>query len=573
MKSSIWIRLAWVAPLFLLLANFVMSRFSTVLPKIMSDELTYSLNALERPLAEATHPNYLYYWVYSTVGTCGNDFYLCTKWLNLVWLIGLVGMVYLTARLFTKPLLAMAVAALTMIGPISTYVSYFTPDIMFFFAISVILYWLLRLSGESRWWQWVLVGLALGLAALIKPHALFVFPTILLYATWLVWRGQRAKWWLGAINGAAAIASAMGIKLLVGFAIAGPRGLGLFGGSYDGALGQVVGQNGGNGNGGQGRAFSLLDPTWLGTFGIQLLMHASVLIIFMGVPIWLLITESRRLAKAQADTKSTNTKPAEDYPLKFVALVGVLVLTMVLVSSLYAAISPAWGETLDNRVMIRYYEFALVFLPIAILLPSRTAWRSKRAGWLIPLGSLLVGVVGTWLLTTFVPPIYTDSALLAAVRDAGMLYWVLLPISVGLIGYWLQHRQEAAQFWVLGFWPLVVVVYLLTSYSNLVVPGSSIGLYTGSTYWVRDNIEPEQLEGMVIYGHDKRLLQTSQFWLRDPSITSVVVEDKAQLNLDKMPRDTYVFFIGSMTATGEAELIHKTEEFMVLKTPAEAVAD
>ena len=581
MKKSVWIRLAWVAPLFLLLSNFVMSRFSTVLPKIMSDELTYSLNALERPLAEATLPNYLYYWIYSPVAMCGNDFYLCTKWLNLVWLLGLVGMVYLTSRLFAKPLISLGVAVLTMVGPISTYVSYFTPDIMFFFAISVLVYVMLRFSQDSTWWHWAALGAGLGLAALIKPHALFVFPTVLVYATWLVWRQNRAKWWLGTAKGAVAVATAMALKLLVGFAIAGPRGLGLFGGNYDGALGKVV--RGGQGGGGQGgglgggqggmtplpeqEPFSLLNPAWLGTLGLQLFMHISVLIIFMGVPLWLLITESRRVLQPPSESKK------DELALKFVVLVGVLVLTMMLVSSLYAAISQAWGETLFNRVMLRYYEFAMVFLPIGILLPSRSAWKSKRANWLIPLVSLVIGVVGTALLISFVPPIYTDSALLASVRDSGLLYWALLPISVGLIGYWLQHRQEAAQFWFLGFWPLVVIVYLLTSYGNLVVPGSTIGLYTSSTYWVRDNLEPNQIENMVVVGNDMRLLQTSQFWLRDPSVRSRVVQPEAQLNLNEMRRDTYFLFIGSLTANGEAEVVHKSTDFMVLKTPAKEVTD
>ena len=355
----------------------------------------------------------------------------------------------------------------------------------------------------------------------------------------------------------------MATKWGIGFAVAGERGLGLFGGNYDGALGQVVAPGGGQG-GRPNRDFSLLDPSWLGTLGIQTLMHLGVLIIFMGVPLVLLITESRRLAQRPTDSKQ------DELTLKFVALIGVLTVTMVLVSSLYAAISPAWGETLDDRVMIRYYEFALVFLPIAILLPSEHPWKSKRVNWLIPGLALVLGLAGTALLTAKVPAIYTDSALLAAVRDSGLLYWALLPISVGMIGYWLQHRKEAAQGWLLGFWPVVVVIYLLTSYSNLTVPGSNVGLYTGSTYWVRDNIEAEQLHGMQIYGHDKRLLQTSQFWLRDPSITSRVVQPGAELNLNDMPRDTLIFFIGSMSVNGEAELVHRTNDFMILKTPAEA---
>jgi S-adenosylmethionine:diacylglycerol 3-amino-3-carboxypropyl transferase len=90
---------------------------------------------------------------------------------------------------------------------------------------------------------------------------------------------------------------------------------------------------------------------------------------------------------------------------------------------------------------------------------------------------------------------------------------------------------------------------------------------------VRDNLTEEQIHNMVIYGNDKRLLQTSQFWLRDATVTSVLVDQEAKLNLNDLPRDNYFLFIGSLTATGEAEVIHKTEEYMVLKTPVEAVAD
>jgi len=613
MKTNIWIRIAWVAPLFLLLTAFTMGRFSNVLPKIMGDELIYSLNALERPLAESTHPNYIYSWLFSSVGACGDNFYLCNKWLNMVFLLGLVAMVYLIARLFAKPGIALTVAVLTMLGPISNYVTYFTPDLMFYFTVIAIVYWLLRFDESSSWLLWTLAGAALGLSALVKPHALFLLPTLLLYALWLSWRADRARWLLGLAKGAVAVASTMVVKLAIGFAIAGERGLGLFGGNYDGALNLVVSGRPERGSGANVKpAFSLLDPAWIGTFGVQLVMHLAVWLVFMGVPLMVLLTESRRLftvksavdasalaagvgaaptavlpSKAQGSGKSKNKRSGKgtskpqppsaavenEFALRFVAVTLIMLISLIGVASLYASISGAWGETLVNRVMIRYYEFMVVLLPIAVLIPSLTKWRSKLSSWLIPLVSLVVMVVGTLVLLTMVPPIYTDSALLASTRDSGILYWVLIPISVGFIGYWLHRREEATKFWFYGFWPLIVVLYLITSYNNMVAPGSVQGLYTTSTFWVRENLTEEQREDMIVFGNDKRLVQTSQFWLRDPSIRGIQVNPKRELNLNDMPRDTYLLFIGDMTANGQAQLIFKTEEFMVLKTPVEEVVD
>lgn len=549
---------------------FVMSRFQTVLPKIMADELIYSLNTLERPLSEATHPNYLYYWLFSPVAACGDNFYGCTKWMNMIFLLGIVGMTYLISRKFAKPGLSLTVALITMVGPISTYVSFFTPDLMFFFSVIAIVYWLLNLSTGSPSWHWVLVGVSLGLAALVKPHALFIYPAVLLYATWLHWSHRDAKWWRGAILGGVTVLTGLATKLAVGFAVAGERGLGLFGGDYDGALGNVVrsnnsggGNQGGGGNGNSGELeFSLLDPSWVATFGLQVIMHLGVLLVLTGVPLWILIAGSRKLLTRAPEEQT------ENYSQKFVFLVGTIVLTMIFVSSLFASVSLAWGETLQGRVMIRYYEFAFVLLPILALLPASRQWVGKLANWLVPVASLAIGVVGTSLMLSLAPSFYTDSALLAAIRGAEWVYWLLLPASVAMIIYWQRRNVAGARGWLLGFWSFVVLVYLVTSFNNLSVPGSAKGLYTNSSFWIKENLTEQQIDGLVIIGNDLRLLQSSQFWLRDPSVTSRVVAPGEPIDLKELPRDKYFAFIGNIGITGKGEVVHQTDRFVVIKTPA-----
>ena len=131
--GKFWKTFGWVAPIVALGVIWVMTRIMTVLPKILGDEYVYSINARHTPLADSSVPNYFFNLLFGTTSAFGYGFYTAAKVYNLFFLLAFCAVVYFAARLIAKPGVSFAVAMLALVGPISAYASYFTPEMMFYF--------------------------------------------------------------------------------------------------------------------------------------------------------------------------------------------------------------------------------------------------------------------------------------------------------------------------------------------------------------------------------------------------------------------------------------------------------
>jgi phosphoglycerol transferase len=124
-------------------------------------------------MAEAPHPNYLFSLVYQTTNLCGSEFYSCAKGLNAIFFIGTVFIVWLLGKQLFGVVAATVASTATALSPISVYVSFFMPDSMYFFLMALSVYLALRVSSKPSIQGWAIVAATLGLAALVKPHAIF----------------------------------------------------------------------------------------------------------------------------------------------------------------------------------------------------------------------------------------------------------------------------------------------------------------------------------------------------------------------------------------------------------------
>jgi phosphoglycerol transferase len=551
LSQSFWKRAGLVVPLAALAAIWVMTRVGSVLPKILGDELTYSMDARKLALADSAVPNYLFNIVFKSTNLCGYEFYGCAKGLNLMFLMGLGVVVYLAARMFARPSLSLFVALLTVVGPISSYVSYFTPDLMFFFSAAIVVLFVVRQTGESTVLSWALIGLGVGVSALVKPHALFLLIPIAAFIIYLKLRKKPANLLSAFLQIAAVVGSTFAIKWAVGYLAAGPKGLGLFGVGYDASAAVASGASG------SAVAAASDSSQWFGQGILQLLFHLAFLLIFFAGPIVAIFLKRDPASKAKSQDGTYE---------RFRFFVIAATLTLVTVSSVFVVISSSWGETLDSRVMVRYYEYILVFLPL-LLLPVLNEWRAADAKtkWIVPLAALAIWGIALPIMTQVVPPLFTDSSLIASALKSGLTLYTFAALSLAAVVYMLANPEKGAGLWLFGVAPLFVLVFAISSYVNMTVPSSVVGMYTHSSRWVHDNLNDEQKHGLAVFGNVLQNVQAARLWIDDPSTTGQALPPGSQVDIGKLPNGSYALLIGQLSATGTGRLVHREQNFVVVQ--------
>jgi phosphoglycerol transferase len=577
LDKAFWQRTAWVVPTVGLALIWVMSRVGAVLPKIMGDELTYSTDARHLSLAESEVPNYLFNIVFSTTNVCGYGFYGCAKTINMFFLVALCAVIYLAARLFAGRGISFAVAMLTMLGPISSYVSYFTPDLMFYFAASLIIYYLLKMNEGAAWWRFALIGVGLGLTTLIKPHGLFLIPPILLYVIFLAYKASDRRILRGLTNTVVFIVATFAVKLGLGFAFAGQRGLVLFGGNYDGAATKVVASAStpaadivANTVANTSTSVSTALPTnpvaaawsfasgeWVGPLGSQILFHLAFALIFFGLPVIVLLRQFFAAHRSREATTATD---------RLAVLVTWSSVVLLAVSAVFVAAAPAWGEMISDRVMVRYYEYILPFIALAAITDSALKAKFSNLSKWIWLGAFaVVFAVAIPQMSTLVPPLFTDSALIASVLKSGLTLWTFAILTLVALFLWFRNSERGAKIWAFGMTSIVVLVFAISSYVNMTIPSSIVGIYTNASRWAHDNLTEEQKQGLIVYGNVKPNVQQAQFWLDDASVTGQTFPEGSEVDITAVPAGTYILAIGNLRLKGEGTVVHQEDTFLVAK--------
>ncbi len=568
--GKFWQTFSWVVPVVGLGVIWVMTRIMTVLPKILGDELIYSNNARHTALADSSVPNYFFNLLYSTTSNFGYGFYTAAKVYNLVFLIGFAAVVYFAARLIAKPGVSFVVAMIALVGPISAYASYFTPEMMFYFGCALVIYFALRFHARTGFAKWALLGFGLGLVTLVKPHALFLTAPLIAYIVYLAFKGE-GNGWLKSIARVLSFGLALVVtKFAIGYAFAGEKGLSIFGGSYDASASSAI-NSGGAAIGG-----AVTDPNVaviaaggaVGTTVWQVLFHISYMLMFFAVPLILTGIQTVRAFK-------TKGEPSETTKVSFFLFVALIAL--VLVSAVFVAYSSAFGETLQNRVMIRYYEYLIPFLPLTLLpLGNHIPKLGKAAKWSILAGAVIWLIIALPNMSTIVPGLFTDSSMMASAIKSGIPLAVFAGIGVGMLAYWLFKPEVGAQAWLYGFAPVIILVYAISSYTNMTVPSSQVGMYTNSSRFAHNNLTDADRQKMLVIGNNPQNVQAAQLWLDSPTATGQAVPEGAEIDLNGLGEDIkYILVIGKVSITGDGFLVKQEDSWALIKnaTPEEVAAN
>jgi phosphoglycerol transferase len=551
--GKFWKTFGWVAPVVGLGLIWVMTRIMTVLPKILGDEYIYSMNARHTPLADSSVPNYFFNIIFSSTSAFGYGFYTAAKVYNLVFLLAFSAVVYFAARLIAKPGVSFVVAMLALVGPISAYASYFTPEMMFYFGCALVIYFSLRFHARTGVGKWALLGVGLGLVTLVKPHALFLAAPIFAYIIYLAFKGEGNRWLNAPVRALGFTAAMFATKFAIGYAFAGKKGLAIFGTSYDASASSAIN------SGGKAIGEATTDPSVaaiasggaVGTTIWQVLFHISVMVMFLSVPLILTGIQTIRAFK-------TKGEPSETTKVSFFLFVALIAL--VLVSAAFVAYSSAFGETLQNRVMIRYYEYLIPFLPLTLLpLGNHIPKLGNLAKWLI------LGGVTAWVfvalpnMTAYVPALFTDSALVAAAIKSGIPLFIFALLGVAMLAYWLFKPEQGSNVFLFGFAPLVILIYAISTYTNMTVPSSQVGMYTQSSRWAHDNLTADEKKNLLIIGTNHQTSMAAQLWLDEPTSSTLLLNEGATFDINTLPESNlYIIRVGAINLNGDGIVVQQS---------------
>jgi len=369
-------------------AGWIFSRLVMVNPAILGDEYLYSINARHAapwdPSPAGDFSNYLFNLAYSSTNLCGDAFYTCGKILNLIFFIGFLIVIFIIAVRFLNYWVSLAFTVAAGLSPISVYTSMFLPESMYFFMLSLVFLSVLKAAESYAWRDWGLVGVLIGVASLVKPHAWLsaIAIGIFLVVLGLTQTRHRFNPLFKAV-GAISLGAILG-RIVIGFAVAGPRALDFFG-SYVTAdtISQVTsGTTGDAGGEAQTSAVGTSPMNGLiSLFGTQLNVHVLTVVALMGIAIIGLIVGIVELIKTRRLSPVTSLSL-----FMFIWLVS-----MVIEIVMFTGWITGGGDDHTDRILSRYYDFLYVFVPLAGLVALSAKQESKTSVYVrLPLAGIFL---------------------------------------------------------------------------------------------------------------------------------------------------------------------------------------
>ena len=533
------------------------SRVWTVLPSIMGDEYVYTSAAKHLPFAEQYFSNYIFSWVMSATNMCGTDFYVCTKSINSVFFALTVLFTFLIAARFLTFGWSVFVASVTALSPIAIPVSYFMPEIMYFAAMTGVVLVALWVAGENKWQLWIFVGLALGLAALVKPHAVFMLPAFAVFAAVVSYKYASGNWLAGVKSATATVLGFCITKFGLGFLFAGTEGLKLFGGysSPVDALTEVVENQSpsvAQEAGAQATGFEL----FLGVALSHLLLHLAIVLFIAGLPLLLSLRVMLSVLK----------KPEPLGPVSSLfILVGLITFSMITVVALFEAYVTTGGDDHSDRLILRYYEFLIPqFIVMGLLLPRFT---DSKLVWRVVQGLTIVSAA--LFFSIFYPANfnqqYADSSTLPGLAASGGLFIALAVAVSGAILYWIFTPEEGNLIMGRFIIPLFLIVALILSQNNLIAINGTKAYFDEAGWKSRDLLQDVSGEKIIVLGQTRTEVFTVKFWIDEPNIKDLLVIEGSNVPLDMIPDAEYAVTLRNIGVDFEHEVLAEGEGFKVIK--------
>ncbi|MDR1708340.1 MAG: glycosyltransferase family 39 protein [Candidatus Accumulibacter sp.] len=499
-KDPVKLLLALCLAVFLLLTL----RNTGLYPAVFHDEYTYSTSARLLPFSESPIPGYLYLWIYSFTNYCGDGFLDCARIFNALFFVSGAVFVFLLARKVMSDLMAVLIAAFSILGPFSIYTAYFMPESMYFFAFWLFAWKLTGLDADSRRREWILAGFVFGCVSLVKPHSLLFAPAVVVYIAYLVCEKCGKRIVAFTEKAGSFFITAAIVKFLIGFLFAGKSAFTIFG-SFYGEYAVTATRD-------QDLYFKLFDFTAQVSIG-----QAMGMAVLYGVPFFIAIQIVYGLLKnGNADRSPLN---------KITVFTILVVLNLVFVTTVFSALeivntSLKTGRIEELMVLhMRYYSFAL---PLFFIVAAGGGVFAKPTAkpnlFLYLVLALLTGIACYAVYVEMYPFItsgYLHSPDLAGVRYDDTVFLVFGVFAIFSMGLCFWRVDIGARLYL----SLAVPYFLVSSFNMIVITrswiaGSSIGDRAG--IFAKNYLSLDDRNKLVVAGDPPMFLFRAAFHIDAP---------------------------------------------------------
>ncbi|WP_441816834.1 DUF7024 domain-containing protein [Lysobacter sp. TAF61] len=467
------------------------------------DEWVYSKSARLLALDVVGVPSYLYFLAFKGTNVCGTGFLDCTRMLNVVFLVSALPFVYLVCRRVASKPVSLLVAILALLGPINTYTAYFMPESMYLLMFWVLAWLALKGSGSRPFLYGMTLGAVLAMMGLVKAHAIFLLPAVMAFVAgrFAVLRHARpATSALMALAGL--VIAALVVRFGLGYLLAGPSGLSLFGQVY----GSVTPSSQD-----EGRALRLVIQGLLSLKG-----HAMALAALYALPLAAVFyfpprSEGSAAIRAECDQVRLFT---------FFVFACLLAMTTLFTANV------AGSNAMESiaRLHMRYYNFAIPLLLVVVA--GQISPSTIRPGIRGALPAAAFGVLAilaiTGLLDGFVPGI-VDSPELRGLTISPVVFRVMAALGVVTMVTWIFNAKVGSRVFLFALFPLVVAISGWRANGELrqaMVADSYASAGIFARQYIGRSVEPT-----LVVGADHSASYRAMFYLDNPNATNVVIPE------------------------------------------------
>lgn len=501
-----------VLAIFAAIAAYMILRIWGRQPQIMADEWYYSRLSRLQDLQESMLPSYLYLWLMGKSNACGARFYDCVHVANVLFMTAGAPFVYAIARRFARPGLALGIALAATLAPLNLYTAFFMPETAYYFGFCV-LSWVVLTRSHWHWVRWSLVlGLVVGLLSLVKVHALFLLPPLVLTMLYVRWAAGPG--WLAP--GLGSVALALGVAALlkfgIGYLLAGATGLQLLGSFYqanaDSANHRTVA--------------SLVGPALVSARG-----HLMVLAVLVPLPLALVLHALlRRPSRAHSG------------PLELLQLWALLVLgATVCVTFLFTATLVNPGAAADEglRLHMRYYNFAI---PLLWLVAAAALDRPAEPARPLLRRAIAALVAFLMVLALVKLPGYAFNAIdgpdIFMFKPDGWRGRAIVALGLATVLLWALGRPLAVRLFVFVVLPLNLLAGLAMSH-KISRDNHEPSTADRAGALVRRTVPADERKFLTVAGHDAVEVIRTQFQIDDKDSQLMLVPPGAPIEEERVP--------------------------------------
>lgn len=518
------------------LTGLALFRVWNAYPTIMQDEYIYLIQARHQAYEEFAFLNYLFSLVMKSTGYCGADFYACTKVTNsLMFAIGIL-FVYLIAQRFVSYYWAIFAASISALSPIALQISFFMPETMYFMTMTIVIWTVLKVKDAKNWLAWSAAGAALGFAALVKPHAIFILPAIALFSILIEFRKPTRSWVISLASGLSVVAAFIVTKLGVGYLFAGPAGLKLFGGYGNplSVLSEIFSDEADTADiAAEGATSS--SAVFLEVFPSHFIYHFGFMLLLAGVALFIGLNQVYKSLR--------NKTPLTDLESYFL-LIFLISLVLLFVIPAFEAYVTTTGDDHRTRLILRYYEFLIPqFLIMALNIPK---FSPPKLAYRIAQGGLIIAA-GIWLAESYARNFdwkFADSSTLPGIAKTSS--FLLVAIFIGFaVAYWIEKPKRGAQVLGIGAIPVILVLSLTLAQNTLIERRGTASPVEFAGWESRPFLEGVAGEDILIVGQLRPNVFAVKFWLDRAGIKDLIAVEGGTVTAEYLVDTKYVIMLGN----------------------------